>query len=264
MGQWAAAVGAVPGDFDGCPQLCGVGYYATLDDHTDPTCGAECPTGSYCPKGSVAPMCDRGFYDADANSTVSCKTCPVGTDCHFGSTLAELPLRVGYYRPDDKSFDVGRCPDAGVNCGGKLECGQRSNSGCRGGTSNPCAATLDGPFCLLCEGSDRDGGANGTLYYYVAATNEEIARCEPCGDIDVGSMVGVVILILFLLALIVGSVMIFWYRSTQKLKDQLLVAKETYTPHIKLKCVPSLAMHTPSRRRTARALLPLDVASSLA
>ena len=185
-------------------------------------------------------VCNNGFYDADANGTVSCKACPAGTDCQFGSTLAELPLRVGYFRSNDESFDVRRCPDAGVNCGGKMECGARSHSGCRGGnTSNPCAATLDGPFCQLCDGSDRDGLVNGTLYYYVAATNEKIARCEPCGDIDTGSMMGVVVLIVFILALIAASVMLFWYRSAQKLKDQLKRAKETYTPHIKLKCVPA-------------------------
>ena len=122
-------------------------------------------------------VCKPGFYNAAPdNDGLSCRQCPVGTDCSVGSvSLEALPLRVGYYRSSPHTVDVRRCLDAAVNCGGASEC-EQSSSGCRGGNgSTPCAPGLMGPFCRLCNESSAN-------LFYVPASGTNTAHCEDCKD----------------------------------------------------------------------------------
>ena len=106
----------------------------------------------------------------------------VGTNCSAGAiTLGHLPLHPGYYRPSPTSLDVRKCPDAQSNCSLSTTTGgcAHSSSGCRGGAhthvGSTCAATLAGPFCLLC--------ANQSDQYYVAADSDAVAHCAPCDHV---------------------------------------------------------------------------------
>eukprot|EP00966_Prymnesium_polylepis_P070240 1632969-Prymnesium_polylepis.1 len=50
-----------------------------------------------------------------------------------------------------------------------------TSSGCRGGPDpvSWCHDHLGGAFCLLCNQSD---------HYYVDASDDSVAKCQPCGD----------------------------------------------------------------------------------
>ena len=67
-------------------------------------------------------LCDRGYHNDEAQGGVHCAACPVGTSCSGGATLATMQLKVGYYRQSNRTIDVRRCPDAGVNCAGLSRC----------------------------------------------------------------------------------------------------------------------------------------------
>ena len=92
-----------------------------------------------------------------------------------GVSLANLPIKAGYFRYSATATDVRRCTDASAGCGVENEC-HDSNSGCRGG-SDPaynCQSGLEGVFCELCI-----GWRNGTArVYYVAATGTSVAECR--------------------------------------------------------------------------------------
>ena len=108
-------------------------------------------------------LCNKGYYNARsaANNSVECALCPVGSACvEAGTSLASLPLKVGYYRTGSDSDDLRRCPDAGVD------------SGCVGGVSGgegPCRQGLEGPYCKVCEVRDD------SVYY-----NAKESSCMPC------------------------------------------------------------------------------------
>lgn len=75
--------------------------------------------------------------------------CKTGSSCSAnvtGVTLETLPLMPGYYRVSNDSDDLRRCPDFG------------DSSGCVGGVSlgeGPCKEWLTGPYCRLCNVTDR-------------------------------------------------------------------------------------------------------------
>ena len=91
--------------------------------------------------------CFAGSYDSGTDGSVDCVPCPLGSACDEpGVTLASLPLRTGYYRTDASSSDLRRCPDFG------------DSSGCAGGVTlgeGPCKEWLRGPYCRLCNVTDR-------------------------------------------------------------------------------------------------------------
>lgn len=126
-------------------------------------------------------VCGEDFYRADLEHATDrrgcvdrCCTCPIGTSCPGGTPLVSLPLKRGYFRLDNTSADVRRCPDAAANCKGRNEC-PASTSGCRGGpnVSEVCMPTLAGVFCRECAHDDA---------YYVEATPERSAHCKPCAS----------------------------------------------------------------------------------
>lgn len=107
-----------------------------------------------------------------------CRCSPVGTDCDGGATIERLPIRKGFYRLNDETVDVRKCPDADTNCSTTFEQpGCLSTSACIGGTDAEllCAPSLAGPFCRMCDRS-----LITEEVYYVAATSEAVAHCKAC------------------------------------------------------------------------------------
>ena len=87
--------------------------------------------------------------------------------------LEHLPLLAGYYRLENTTVDVRVCPDATKNCStsfGKAEC--VSASGCQGGVANPCAPTLRGTYCALCDKSNLEPGQS---VFYRKASEANVA-----------------------------------------------------------------------------------------
>ena len=93
--------------------------------------GVACPFGSTTEgRGSNTSNdcgCQVDTYDNNtAGPDINCKPCPVGAECkRFGITLAQLPLRSGYWRTSENSSDLRRCPDA-----------SKKNTGCIGGVGD--------------------------------------------------------------------------------------------------------------------------------
>ena len=111
---------------------CDAGSYGDTAGAFLGQCSGVCETGFACPPGSTSrtetslfPQCISGYYLQDsANGTrnASCLECPPGTDCTApGATLAELPVRQGFFRHSAESIDVRLCPD-----------GRKTNSACKG------------------------------------------------------------------------------------------------------------------------------------
>ena len=112
-------------------------------------------------------LCATSFYSVQqGEGTLECAICPVGSDCASeGTTLATLPLQVGYYRTSNASDDLRRCPDFG------------NSSGCIGGIGSgegPCKASLRGPYCTLCV-------VTSASHFYDAETS----TCLPCENEEV-------------------------------------------------------------------------------
>ena len=205
-----------PGSFSGAgsPRCtpCFKGTYAS----EDATECFECPEGATTAQvGSLSIedcVCGQGFYN-NMTDGVNCLECPVGTICAPGTTLTNLVLQKGYYRPSNTSIDVQRCPDAAFN-----------GTGCIGGSGSPCAAGLKGAFCELCvvEGSN----------FYSEATSISPASCKACANAASGSM------LMFLVALVVAAAVALLYRSipAERLERARTITK-WLSPQNKLKIV---------------------------
>ena len=107
--------------------------------------------------------CEAGYYDSGVEVTsVTCKPCVARSMCGsvIGTTIKTLPLRECYYRASSTSDDLRRCPDCD------------HTSGCVGGVGEgegPCKDWLKGPYCQLCNVSDR------SRYY-----DSEQSECVVC------------------------------------------------------------------------------------
>ena len=181
---YACAPGVLGSDqpeYQVSPRCAGPTPAGTYQPFEAGTAAIRCPAGSYCPRGSMqrvsceigagipfsttidsnatsseACVCQRGSYNnATSAGGLSCAACPAGTNCSRpGLLLTTLPLKVGYYRLNESSLDVRRCPDASEGCGGNGagEC-YESRSVCHGGedVATQCMPGFTGAFCLLCE-----------------------------------------------------------------------------------------------------------------
>lgn len=91
-----------------------------------------------------------------------------------------------------------RCPDHKAGCeAGAAAC--NGTSGCR--ADGQCAPGLTGVFCQAC---DLSNVTDGKLVHYVAATDDEVAHCAPCG-----TPVGAVLVGSGLALLLAGIVLAF-------------------------------------------------------
>ena len=188
VGHWCTDGKVIP---------CGEGYFSGVSGQSAREACKECPPFSSSLQGSVSALdctCVSGYYDARASSgeLADCRICFSGTRCsERNTTVAKLPLKIGYYRLTPSSIDVHMCADATVNCTlgpdgthGLCEVG---SSGCRGGTWDPattgaeafrdaqCAEGLAGPFCEQCAPTD-----DGAQRFYVRASKQKHAHCALC------------------------------------------------------------------------------------
>ena len=262
---------------------------ATYQNESGATACKQCKMGSYCPEGSANPLncesgaglvnaetvtvtacrsadcrCKAGWYNsAPAGAPVECTDeCPIGTDCSSaGYDLASLPVKTGYYRLNEWSADVRRCPDAASNCSNAVEC-KESTSGCRGTvhrsegnvsasggrslqadetdrntSSTGCNDGLTGTFCMLCASRD-----DGKRVYYARGTDSRRAHCELCRQSARDSILGFIALLS--IAGAVALLLLCGYRAfiPERRRVQLRHAWHTFTPNDKLKILISFYM----------------------
>eukprot|EP00966_Prymnesium_polylepis_P098705 2285520-Prymnesium_polylepis.1 len=155
------------------------------------------------------------------------------SDCpRAGIALDTVPIKRGYFRLNEDSIDVRRCPDAAAGCSNKPEC-EESNSGCVGSADgyrvgdglNNDAASLCRPVCNESDASR----------YYAAATDQGPAQCPVCNDTaHRTTLLFVGILICLAAALNAGQVTFHRYLSEYR-KAQVSNAWTTLAPHNKLR-----------------------------
>ena len=181
-GHWCAQGAANP---------CGSGTYNAIEGGDSLSVCVQCPAESTSEQGSTSRddcKCREGHYATSLDSSLSCVACPVGSTCAaIGVTLARLPLEPGYYRTSNASSDLRHCPDAAGN-----------NSGCVGGVGNgegPCREWLEGPYCTLCNVTDK------SRYY-----DEDESACLLCtGDAAAPIVMGVGIALVVIVALLLWA-----------------------------------------------------------
>ena len=126
--------------------------------------------------------CVEDYYDAiDDPGDVECRRCPFGSDCMgSGSTLPLLPLVPGYWRTNDRSSDLRRCPDA-FSLG---------TTACANVDGVLCKQWTTGPYCRVCNVTD------GSRYF-----DSVQSACVQCGDTaatSLAALIGITFAVLFL------------------------------------------------------------------
>ena len=182
-GKWCTA---------GLVVACPVNTYNNESGQDFATACKLCPLNAHTLNASSTSIddcaCNPGFYDKIVGPGVECAVCPVGVQCDGGATLEWLNIRPGYFRVDNASIDVRKCPDASTNCSHAPVC-EGTTSGCVGGVDSAgsalCQGGLQGIFCLDC-----DLGNGSTQVYYAPATTTKVATCEECGN-TVGVTAGI-------------------------------------------------------------------------
>merc|ERR1740130_443836 len=184
-GYWCSAANAIP---------CVPNTFQPEIDQIDAGACQQCPEDAVSPKASKSIdscKCKPGYYDSEpAINELRCVQCKTGSDCSTdvsGVTLETLPLLPGYYRISNASNDLRRCPDFG------------HNSGCVGGVGSgegPCKEWLAGPYCRLCNVTDR------TRYF-----SADKSACLACKD-----DAGVPLALGFSLLIVVLSILLLWLR----------------------------------------------------
>jgi hypothetical protein len=105
-----------------------------------------------------------------------------------------------------------------------------SASGCLGGTGNPCADTLTGVYCRLCNRS------NDVNVFYKPATAQKGAKCEVCLDV-VAKVVRMVVATLSAAALALMIVLWIRRRLSSKSVAHLMRIAVRYSPMNKIKII---------------------------
>ena len=93
-------------------------------------------------------MCKAGYFARWQGETLTCETCPIGSNCTApAQTLEALSLNEGFWRASPNTTDVRRCQGftLGSVCAGCI------GEGCVPGLSHQyCREGLTGPMCGLC------------------------------------------------------------------------------------------------------------------
>ena len=179
---------------------CGVGTYNDVSGATDQSFCTPCPPASSTSGEGHTRIeecvCNEQYYAPPGG--VTCKRCPVGSNCRQpGVSLENLPLLLGYYRTSGASDDLRRCPDFG------------ERSGCVGGVANgegPCRDWLTGPYCSLCNVSDR------SRFY-----SQDDSACIPCKGEERA------LLVVLSVAILAAFVAVLWRRFKPHRRIQRLV-----------------------------------------
>jgi hypothetical protein len=178
-GHWCSA-----GILVACPEST---YQPEIGKDNQGAC-QNCPEGSFT-SGQVGRtsiedcVCAKGKYALWLEGKLKCIDCMVGANCTSPKvSLTQLPLLKGYWRANNQTTDVRRCPGTyeGSAC---LGCGL-------GTCSNPgftdCRDGLGGPYCGLCTVDD------GSVYF-----DQEKRECLPCRPASVAIAVVVPLVLLF-------------------------------------------------------------------
>jgi hypothetical protein len=148
----------------------------------------KCPSGTY----AIDCSCPRGTFLISEE----CKTLPEGVvDEEGGITLESLPLSPGWWRTNELSEDVRKCPLEEACVGGNA-----SHLYCREGST--------GPYCYLCsEGFTKDA----------------FGICQACsnevGDVLLG--VGLILLYVLLFVLLYAMLHRFVLKKNEALRKSL-------------------------------------------
>ena len=177
MGSWCSAGLLVP---------CGVNTYQPLVDQIYAGACKQCPRFAESGESSASIddcKCQEGYYDSEsAAGNVSCRPCPIGSKCkESGSTLALLPLVPGYWRTDNDSSDLRRCPDAS----------SPNTTACANTNGVLCKPWTAGPYCRVCNVT------NGSRYF-----DSGQSACVQCGDTaatSLATLAGITLAAMFLL-----------------------------------------------------------------
>jgi hypothetical protein len=157
MGSWCSTGLVIP---------CVVNTYQPAFNKTFAGACQQCPRFAESNESSTSVedcKCQEGYYDSEpAADKVDCKPCPIGSECKDpGYTLAQLPLRPGYWRTNSDSSDLRRCPDAS----------SPNTTACANTNGVICKPWTTGPYCRVCNVTD------GSRYF-----DSGQSACVECGD----------------------------------------------------------------------------------
>ena len=177
MGSWCSA---------GLEAACGVNTYQPRINQNYTGACQQCPEFAVSNESSKSVgdcKCQQAYYDNEpAAGNVSCKPCPIGSECKgSGGTLALLPLVPGYWRTNDGSSDLRRCPDAS----------SPDRTACANTKGVPCKPWTTGPYCRVCNVTD------GSQYF-----DSGQSACVQCGDTTATSLTALVGITLAMLLLL--------------------------------------------------------------
>ena len=184
--------------------VCPAGTYSPDERVTSEKACLDCGPGTFCPERSKQPTnctpgtynserrrqilctpctenrwsaegssscgsCLRDYYAINNSRDVECERCPFGSECKQpGNTLALLPLLPGFWRTNDNSPDLRRCPDAS----------SPNTSACINMNGLLCKPWTAGPYCRICNVTD------GSRYF-----DSDQSACVECGDKATTSLV---------------------------------------------------------------------------
>jgi len=176
----------VAGCSAGLTVACGINTYQPDTNRISAGACKQCPRFAESGENSASIedcKCQKGYYDSQpATHKVSCEPCPIGSECkESGSTLALLPLVPGYWRTNDNSSDLRRCPDAS----------SPDTTACANTNGVPCKPWTTGPYCRVCNVTD------GSRYF-----DSDQSACVECGDTattSLATLVGTTLAVLLLL-----------------------------------------------------------------
>ena len=176
----------VAGCSAGKPVACVVNTYQPDPDQIYAGACKQCPRFAESGESSRSIedcKCQEGYYDSEpAAGNVYCEPCPIGSECKgSGSTLALLPLLPGYWRTDDGSPDLRRCPDAS----------SPDTTACANVNGLLCKPWTTGPYCRVCNVTD------GSRYF-----DSGQSACVQCGNTaatSLAALVGITLAVLFFL-----------------------------------------------------------------
>ena len=142
-----------------------------------------CAENTWSTEGSSScDSCLRDYYAINDPGDVECRRCPFGSECKQpGSTLARLPLLPGFWRTNNGSANLRRCPDAS----------SPDTSACVNMNDVLCKPWTDGPYCRVCNVTDS------SRYF-----DSDQSACVECGDTattSLAALIGTTLVTLLLL-----------------------------------------------------------------
>eukprot|EP00964_Phaeocystis_antarctica_P026283 scaffold14804_cov74-Phaeocystis_antarctica.AAC.1 len=139
----------------GLTVACGINTYQPRTNRISAGACKQCPRFAESNDSSTSIedcRCQEDYYDSEsAAGNVYCEPCPIGSECKgSGGTLDLLPLVPGYWRTNDNSSDLRRCPDAS----------SPDTTACANVHGVLCKPWTTGPYCRVCNVTDGSRGNN--------------------------------------------------------------------------------------------------------